>query len=219
MAALWGRVRAALRVFRPDGPLNSRAWAEAELAAVCQQMRGEWWRKVRSFLQDARTLTFLDRTQRLLGEAEPRPEVREAVVELWRLEQAGACAASAPAAGLRVVQGVVQRVICAKRATDWEAAYARVNVVLRGVVRASSAVECVNSVLRMQQARHRTMTPAMLDLKRLHRNSRKFRSGQRKERCPYEHLGLTLPTFDFWELLHTDPEKLSQELSTPTLAA
>ena len=47
----------------------------------------------------------------------------------------------------------------------------RVRAVLRGVWRASSLVECVHSVARMQQARHRKMTPELLDLKRLPRNS------------------------------------------------
>ena len=36
---------------------------------------------------------------------------------------------------------------------------------LRGVWRASSLVECVNSVVRMQQTRHRKMTQGLLDLK------------------------------------------------------
>ena len=46
--------------------------------------------------------------------------------------------------------------------------------VLRGTVRASSAVECMNSILRMHQSRHRTMTPGMLDVKRLYWNTRAF---------------------------------------------
>ena len=53
----------------------------------------------------------------------------------------------------------------------------------------------------------------------LYWNSRAFRSGKRRRRCPYEHLGLVLPSYDFWELLHTDPAKLTQELSTPKVAA
>ena len=72
---------------------------------------------------------------------------------------------------------------------------------LRGVVRASSAVECMNSVLRMHQSRHRTLTQGMLDLKRLYWNTRAFRSGKREGKCPYEHLGLGLPDYDFWGLL------------------
>jgi hypothetical protein len=46
-----------------------------------------------------------------------------------------------------------------------------VAAVLGSTVRASSAVECMNSVLRMQQSRHKRMTQPMLDLKRLPRNS------------------------------------------------
>ncbi|MBV8192786.1 MAG: hypothetical protein JO339_36565 [Alphaproteobacteria bacterium] len=72
---------------------------------------------------------------------------------------------------------------------------------LRQTVRASSAVEGMNSVLRMHQARHRTVTQELLDLKRLDWNSRPFREGKRKGRCPYEHLGLQLPSYDFWTLL------------------
>jgi hypothetical protein len=87
------------------------------------------------------------------------------------------------------------------------------------VVRASSAVECVNSVLRMQQARHRGLGQEMLDLKRLYWNSRAFRAGKRKGKCPYQLLGVQLPTYSFWELLQLDPAQLEQELSTPRVAA
>ena len=86
-----------------------------------------------------------------------------------------------------------------------QASYDRVAAVLRDTFRASSAVECMNSVLRMQQSRHRRMTQPMLDLKRLYWNCRPFRSGPRQDVCPYQALGLELPTYDFWELLHTDP--------------
>ena len=104
------------------------------------------------------------------------------------------------------------------RGREWDAeersSYERVAAVLGATVRASSAVECMNSVLRMQQSRHRRMTQPMLDLKRLDWNCRPFRSGPRKEVCPYHALGLELPTYAFWELLHADPAQLTQELST-----
>ena len=95
-----------------------------------------------------------------------------------------------------------------------QASYDRVAAVLGDTFRASSAVECMNSVLRMQQSRHRRMTQPMLDLKRLYWNCRSFRSGPRKDTCPYRALGLDLPTFDFWDLLKTDPAQLTQQLST-----
>ena len=94
------------------------------------------------------------------------------------------------------------------------ASYDRVSAVLEDTFRASSAVECMNSVLRMQQSRHKRMTQPMLDLKRLYWNCHAFRSGPRKEACPYQALGLDLPTFDFWTLLQADPEELTQRLST-----
>jgi len=45
-----------------------------------------------------------------------------------------------------------------KTSPDWREQAAAVNRVLCGVWRASSLVECVNSVARMQQSRHRKMT-------------------------------------------------------------
>ena len=72
---------------------------------------------------------------------------------------------------------LVQRVVCQKRSAGWLATYRRVSRVLRQTVRASSAVEGMNSVLRMHQARHRTVTQELLDLKRLYWNSRPFREG------------------------------------------
>jgi hypothetical protein len=77
----------------------------------------------------------------------------------------------------------------------------------------------VDSVLRMQQARHRGLGQGMLDLKRLYWNCRPFRAGKRKGKAPYQLLGAPLPTEDFWELLQRDPAQLEQELLTPRVAA
>jgi hypothetical protein len=209
------RAQAALRLFRPDGQLNERVWAEAELAAVLGELRGAYWKKWRAYLEDSRLLTFLDRLHRRLGAAEPREALRAELVELWRLEHR----ARESGGAVGVALAGVQRAVCAKLATDWEAAYRRVGAVLGGVVRASSAVECVNSVLRMHQGRHRNVSQGMLDLKRLYWNTRAFRSGRRRDQCPYEHLGVKLASYDFWQLLHTDPAELARELSTEQVAA
>src|SRR5207302_1217063 len=96
---------------------------------------------------------------------------------------------------------------------DWLAQAQRVRQVLRGVWRASSLVECVNSVARMQQARHRKMTQGLLDLKRLYWNLRRFRIGRRKDQTPYGLLGLKLPELSFWEFLKLTPEELRKQLS------
>jgi hypothetical protein len=212
--SVWRRGRAALEVFRADGVLNDRAWAEQELAAVCRQLRADYWKKLRAYLRDSRLPTFLDRLHSRLVQAEPRADLRAELVELARLERA-ARRGQAGAEG----QAAVQRVLCAKVAADWEEGYARVAEALSGVVRASSAVECVNSILRMHQGRHRNLTQGLLDLKRLYWNTRVFRGGKRRDQCPCELLGLRLPACDFGELLHKDPAQLAQELSTGKAAA
>jgi hypothetical protein len=208
LESAWGRAAAALEVFDGDGRLNDRSRATAAIAAALKDLAGPEWSKVRNFLDDPRSLAFLDRMHRRLESAEPRPEWREAMAWRWWLRH-GRVGASDPITEL--LRGVARG-----REPDGEerAVYRRVAAVLGATVRASSAVECMNSVLRMQQSRHRRMTQPMLDLKRLYWNCRPFRSGPRKDTCPYRALGPELPTYDFWALLHADPAQLAQRLST-----
>jgi hypothetical protein len=44
----------------------------------------------------------------------------------------------------------------------------------------------------------------MLDPKRLYGNCRVFLGGKWKGRCPYEHLRLKRPRYDFWSLLQEE---------------
>ncbi len=198
----WASARSALRVFGPDGRLNDRHRALAQIAAALPHLSGGHWSKVRGFLQAEPTLTFLDRLHRQLQEAEPDAELREALVRLWWLRrQRPRGAHGAVITGAGPVAHLVQRVVCQRLDAQWAASYRRVSAVLRQTVRASSAVECMNSVLRMHQARHRTVTQGLLDLKRLYWNCRAFREGKRRGRCPYQHLGLKLPSYHFWNVL------------------
>jgi hypothetical protein len=109
--------------------------------------------------------------------------------------------------------------LCQRLCIQWQAAYAEVDERLRHAVRASSAVEGINSVVRMHQGRHRHVSQGMLDLKRLYWNCRIFQDGKRKGCCPYDLLGLKLPTADWWQLLQMVPEELEQNLLTQELAA
>jgi hypothetical protein len=204
----WQRARAALDLFDAEGRLNDRTRATAEIDAALTSLDGVEWKAVRTFLRDRRSTAFLDRMHERLAEAEPRPEWREAMAWRWWGRQRRAARVADPRVDLI-------------RATAWgrppaeaeQESYARVSAVLRGTVRASSAVECMNSVLRMQQSSHKRMTQPMLDLKRLYWNCHRLKSGKRKDACPYKHLGLPLPSFDFWELLQIKPGRLTQELS------
>jgi hypothetical protein len=205
--AAWGRAHAALELFRADGRLNDRVHARAEIAEALKELTGPDWSKVRNFLNDARSLSFLDRMHRRLDQAEPDGDQREAMAWRWWLKHRRV-GCSEPL--IRLIRAVVRD----RELTGLErASYDRVSAVLWDTFRASSAVECMNSVLRMQQSRHRQMTQPMLDLKRLYWNCHRFRGGPRDKACPYEVLGLALPTFDFWTLLQIDLAELTQRLS------
>ena len=204
----WRRAHAALELFRPDGRLHDRPAAEAEITAALPGLPGADWTKVRNFLRDRRSLAFLDRMHRRLESAEPRRPWREAMAWRWWLRHRRPTSSGPLTALVRTVGR--DRPLSEPE----QASYDRVSAVLEDTFRASSAVECMNSVLRMQQSRHKRMTQPMLDLKRLYWNCHRFRSGPRKDLSPYQALRLELPSYDFWELLRSDPEKLTQELST-----
>jgi hypothetical protein len=109
--------------------------------------------------------------------------------------------------------------LCQRLWPEWQQAYARVEEILDRVVWASSAVECVNSVVRIHQARHRHVSHSFLDLKRLYWNCRPFRHGKRKGACLYALLGLKLSTYGWWTLLQMDPKEAEKKLSTQQVAA
>jgi hypothetical protein len=203
MEATWGEVACALEVFRPDGRLNDRAWAEARVAPRLPTLTGRAWTPVVNHLRDPSSFTSLDLLHAELEALPIAAGLREALVRLWWLRRQRPRGAG-PVVGAGHVAHLVQRVYCSKLDEGWAKWYLVIAAILRGVVRASSAVECMNSVLRMHQSRHRTMTPGMLDLKRLYWNARRFRGGKRKGKCPYEHLGLDLPSYDFWDLIKED---------------
>lgn len=210
----WQRARAALAVFRPDGTLNERGWAEQEIRAAMLRLPRDSWKKVRKYLTDSRSLTFLDRMHRRLAEAEPDETLRAACVQRWWLRHHRSTASEMPTA-LDRVQGLLDAVIREGPLNAVEqAAYDRVSTVLRTTVRASSAVEGINSVLRMQQGRHRKMTQGLLDLKRLYWNCRRLSTGKRRGSCPYDLLGAQLPSTDFWTLLQTPADKPTEHVSS-----
>jgi hypothetical protein len=206
--AAWKQARSSFEFFTPDGRLNDRTQAEAVVAATLPHLSGAAWAKTRRLLLRRESFTFLDQVQGRLAALGLAPDVLSALLDLeglrrqpWRLS-----AATRAWALVRTVQ-------LTKARPDWRDDAQRVGVVLRGVWRASSLVECINSVARMQQARHRKMTQGLLDLKRLYWNLRRFRTGRRKDQTPYGRLGLKLPDLSFWEFLKLTPEELREQLS------
>jgi len=204
----WNQAKGAFEFFTPDGGLNDRTQADAIVAATLPRLGGAAWAKTRRLLIRRESFTFLDQVQERLAGLGLDPDVLAALLDLeglrrqpWRRS-----------AGTQVL-ALVQAVFLTKACSDWRVEAGRVEAVLRGVWRASSLVECVNSVARMQQARHRKMTQGLLDLKRLYWNLRRFRTGRRKDQTPYGLLGLKLPELSFWEFLELTPEELREKLS------
>lgn len=203
--AAWNRAEPALSWFRPDGQLNDRSWAQERIAAALPGLSGPEWSKVRGFLQAEESFTFLDRLHGDLGRLAVAAELLAALVHLWWLRrQRRRDPDPAAVGGYRQVAPLVQQLLCQQLDPNWRESYRQVALVLSRAVRASSAVECMNSVLRMHQSRHRTLNQGMLDLKRLYWNTRVFGGGKRRGRCPYEHLGLNLPSYRFWSLLQDE---------------
>jgi hypothetical protein len=203
--AAWKCAEAVLNVFRPDGQPNDRFWAKEQVAAALPGLSGSDWSKVRGFLQAPASFTFLDRLHGALGQLAVEAELLAALVHLWWLRrQRRRGTDPAAVGGYHQVAPLVQQVLCQQLDPNWRESYRQVAAVLGRAVRASSAVECMNSVLRMHQSRHRTLSQEMLDLKRLYWNTREFRGGKRRGYCPYEHLGLKLPSYRFWSLLQDE---------------
>jgi hypothetical protein len=212
--AAWGRARAALELFTPEGRLNGRTRVEAVVQAALPDLVGASWAKVRRLLSRPESFTFLGQAAHRLGALGLEEDVLAALLalealrrQLWRSQ--GATPAAAAARGLALTR-VVQ---LEKMSPGWRDQAVEVHRVLRGVWRASSLVECINSVARMQQSRHRKMTQGLLDLKRLYWNLRRFRTGPRKDQTPYGLLGLKLPDLSFWEFLELTPGELREQLS------
>jgi len=216
----WGQVEQGVRLITPTGELNTRARAEAVIQEALPHLSGPEWSKVKRQLRRPELLTFLDRAQAEVAALPLAPEVCAAAVRVEGLRRQPE-ALRGPEKSAGALRGILlaATMVLSLSGAEGEKALALVRKVLSGVWRASSLVECINSVARMQQSRHRRMTQGLLDLKRLYWNCRTFRTGKRRRQSPYELLEVPLPRADWWALLKLTPEQLRQELSAQRVAA
>jgi hypothetical protein len=209
----WDRVRSAFGFFTPEGRLNDRAQAEAVVTAALPELSGAAWVKTRRLLVRRESFTFLDHVEGRLAGLGLAPDVLSALLDLEGLRRQPDRLSAATRAW-----AVARAIQLTRSCPDWPEQAKRVRAVLRNAWRASSLVECLNSVARMQQARHRRMTQGLLDLKRLYWNLRRFRTGRRKDQTPYGLLGLRLPEMSFGEFLRLTPDELREQLSAQEVA-
>src|SRR4051812_35034498 len=175
----WKQVKAAFEFFTPAGRLNDRRQAAAVVAVALPHLTGSVWAKTRRLLRRRESFTFLDQAQRRLTDLGLDPDVLSALLDLEGLRrQPRRLLATTPNSAATRAWALARTVQLSKMSPDWRDQAGRIRAVFRGAWRASSLVECVNSVARMQQARHRKMTQGLLDLKRLYWNLRCFRTGR-----------------------------------------
>jgi hypothetical protein len=211
----WHKVKEAVQLVTPQGELNTRARAEAALAATLPQLPDAEFGKAKRLLQQPQTLTYLDEVHRKLQALPVPTAIRDTAIQQETLRRRpellhGDNAQAAAFRGLLMICAV----ILAKAGAVGQQAVDGVRNLFRNTWRASSLAECLNSALRMQQARHRKMTQGLLDLKRLYWNTHIFRTGRRRRTSPYQRLGLPWPEgLRWWDLLKWTPEQLRDKLS------
>lgn len=213
----WGHVQECLELFTPTGQLNTYSAARAKLDQWLPKLKGAVWGKTVRLLQRPQSLTFLQRLEQQLGTLPLNENLKQDALRFEGLRRQpqlreGEDQAARAARGWWLLAEVRSH-----RDREFREAVAAVRGVLRGCWRASSLVEGINSVVRMQQARHRKLSPGLINLKRLYWNCRRFRTGRRRNHCPYELLGLSLPTESWWALSKMAPAALKQHLSTKTV--
>jgi len=218
---LWQKTKQALQLFTPDGELNTRQQAEAVLAETLPQLPDSDFAKTKRHVQKPEMLNYLDRVQEKLAALPFAAEVKQAAIrqEGLRRRPEALRAETPKAAALRGVM-LMCAVVLSKAGDEGVQTAAAVKDIFRRAYRASSLVECINSVLRMHQAGHRRMTQELLDLKRLYWNCHTFGAGRRRKTTPYERLGVPWPPgLQWWDVLKLTPEQLRDKLSTTVMAA
>jgi hypothetical protein len=216
----WHKAKGALQLFTPTGQLNTRARAAAVLAEALPQLPDRAFAKTKRQLHKPEMLNYLDRVQQQLAALPLPEEVKRAAVrqEGLRRRPAALPGAGPQAAALRGVL-LLCAVVLGKAGAAGQQAVTAVGDILRRAYRASSVVECLNSVLRMQQAGQRRLTQGLLDLKRLYWNCHPFESGRRRKTTPYQRLGVPWPEgLRWWDLLKLTPEQLRDKLSAARIA-
>lgn len=217
--AAWQQAQEALELFTPEGQLNTVAAARAKLEEALPALPGARWEKTIRLLRRPQALTFLERIERQMHELPIAEDLKQDALRFEGLRRRPKLLEG------KELPGRANRAWCLianlryQRDEAFQQAVESVRGILRHCWRASSLVEGINSVVRMQQARHRKLTPGLLNLKRFYWNCRRFRTGRRRNHSPYELLGINLPAASWWDLLKLSPAELRQQLSSYQLAA
>jgi hypothetical protein len=214
----WQHVRECLELFTPEGQLNTHSAARAKLEQWLPELKGAQWAKTIRLLKRPESLTFLKRIERQLRALPIEEHLKQDALRFEGLRRRPKLLEGEDLPTRATRGWWLLATLRYHRDEEFQKAVSSVRGILRDCWRASSLVEGINSVVRMQQARHRKLTPGLIALKRFYWNCRRFRTGQRKNHSPYELLGLRLPSGSWWDILKLSPDSMRQELSTQSLA-
>jgi hypothetical protein len=181
-------------------PVQNRERQIAEAMTKLEKLGLARRRKVAGYWRNPKLLTFARQIEGALGRLDcsskdlPRKELLDAAVGAWALDRKKVRGSGALVALLR---GVAAAQAC----PDWEDLSAHVATVMDKALRASSAIETLNSMWRVYQQVKKTFGTSFAYLVALYHNMRPFSEGPRKGRSPFQLLGLPLPTENWLELL------------------
>ena len=196
-------------------------WGPDVLAETLPRLPEAAFAKGKRQLRQPESLAYLERVERQVAALPLPAELKRAALrqEGLRRRPEALRGEGPPAAARRGVLLVCALLLGQAGEVGHEAVTA-VQDICRRAYRASSLVECLNSVLRMHQAGQRRLTQGLLDLKRLYWNCHQFGGGRRRGTTPYQRLGVPWPEgLRWWEVLKLAPEQLRDKLSTAGMAA
>lgn len=156
-------------------------------------------RRVANYWRNPNLLTFARQIEERLGavvwpEGPLSPEIRDAAIGAWALQRRLVWGAGAKIAALRVLM--------AQRACgEFGALRIAVAAILDRALRASSAIECLNSRWRVYQQVKKTFSTDYAYLVALQHNMTPFSEGPRKGRSPFEILGIDSTRRDWLSLV------------------
>lgn len=156
-------------------------------------------RRVAGYWRNPKLLTFAREAQRQLdavdmGGALDRRDLLDAAVGTWARARRLVHGPGALVASLRSIA-------VARLFPDLPALCDRVAAILDRTLRASSAIECINSQWRVYQQVKKTFSTDFAYLVALHHNMHEFTEGSRRGSTPLELLGVNVGTRDWLSLV------------------
>jgi len=159
--------------------------------------------RVRGYLSSPNLLTFARKVEEAMDLVDVEipglstSQIRRAIVRVWARSR-GPLRGDGP---VQVLQDLLVLRAVPQGHPDGQAAIDVIHEALDRVIRASSAVEAINSLLRPIQQIKKTFPTSFAYLVALYHNMRPFSEGVRKGKTPFEILGISVLFKDWIELI------------------